>query len=245
MLRHRSPARTFLSAATLAVVLAAGGSLAGCSAASGDAPTTSPTASTSDAAVVAPAHADGYGLPAGDGLARIELWTDLSCPYCRQLELATGDLIADAVAAGTATLVIHPLNFVSTKHGDDTDWSTRAASALAAVSDAGENDRLPAFYALLQEHQTLADGTSHPTDDDIVALAQQAGVTSDISDAVASRRFGPWVSASNQHWLGATIDGTSQVVSGVPILVVNGTVIDLSADDLTGRLQAAIDAAQN
>ena len=57
MLRHRSPARTFLSAATLAVVLAAGGSLAGCSAASGDAPTTSPTASTSDAAVVAPALA--------------------------------------------------------------------------------------------------------------------------------------------------------------------------------------------
>ena len=156
MLRHRSPARTFLSAATLSVVLAAGGSLAGCSAASGDAPTTSPTASTSDAAVVAPAHADGYGLPAGDGSARIELWTDLSCPYCRQLELATGDLIADAVAAGTATLVIHPLNFVSTKHGDDTDWSTRAASALAAVSDAGEDDRLPAFYALLQEHQTLS-----------------------------------------------------------------------------------------
>ena len=117
--------------------------------------------------------------------------------------------------------------------------------ARVAHRGEGENDRLPAFYALLQEHQTLADGTSHPTDDDIVALAQQAGVTSDISDAVASRRFGPWVSASNQHWLGATIDGTSQVVSGVPILVVNGTVIDLSADDLTGRLQAAIDAAQN
>ena len=34
-------------------------------------------------------------------------------------------------------------------------------------------------------------------------------------------------------------------LAGVPILVVNGTVIDLSADDLTGRLQAAIDAAQN
>ncbi len=176
----------------------------------------------------------------------IQLFTDLSCPYCRMLEEATGDVLSEAVAAGTATLTIHPLNFVSAKHGDDTAWSTRAANALAAALDAGQGDRIPAFYALLQENQTTTDGTTHPSDADILALAQQAGITADLSDAVASQRFGAWVQASNDHWLGSTIAGTEKVVSGVPVLVIGGKVIALDgeATDVAQRVQAAIADAQ-
>ena len=106
-------------------------------------------------------------------------------------------------------------------------WSTRAANALAAALDAGQGDRIPAFYALLQENQTTADGTTHPSDADILAFAQQAGITADLSDAVASQRFGAWVQASNDHWLGSTIAGTGKVVSGVPVLVIGNEVPQL------------------
>lgn len=228
----RRTTRTVAVALTAAALL-----LAGCAAQT----PTDPAASTT--AVVAPAGASEYGLPAGDGPVHVDLWTDLSCPYCRMLEAATGDVLQDAVAAGEITLTLHPLNFVSGKHGDETAWSTRAANALAATLDAGEGDALPAFYALLQENQTLADGESHPTDADILDYAAQAGVTADIADAVDSQRFGAWVQASNDFWLGSTISGTEQVVDGVPILVVDGQVLDLGSADVPGDLRDAILAA--
>ena len=238
MPRRRS-ARTLLTAVTVTAMLATGAALAGCS--TTPAPQASePSPSVSAAGLISPQNADDFGLPAGEGAVRIELWTDLSCPYCQKLEAATGDMISDAVAAGRATLVIHPTNFVSAKHGDQTDWSTRAANALAAVSDAGGNDRLPALYALLQEHQTLADGSSHPSDDDLLGYIREAGVTADLTNAVTTRPFAGWVSAPNDHGMGSTIAGTSQVVQGVPILVIDGRVVDLSATDAIDQVRAAI-----
>lgn len=195
-----------------------------------------------DVAVVAPAHTESYGLVAGTGAVAISLWTDLACPHCQSLEADTGDAIKSWVESGDVTLTIHPLNFVSAKRGDDTDWSTRAANALAAVADAGQSDRLPAFYALLQEHQVSDAGAL--TDDEILALAAQAGVTADIQHAVTSQRFAGWVSSSNTHWLGSTIEGTQQVVQGVPILVVDGNVFEIRGDGTdAARLQTAVEAA--
>lgn len=229
------------TAAVATGALAVGALLTGCAATE---PSPAPSPTQSHSTVSAPAGADGYGLPAGSGPVRIELWTDLSCPYCRMLEEASGDVISEAVASGTATLVIHPLNFVSAKHGDQTQWSTRAAGALAATLDAGDGAALPAFYALLQQNQTLADGESHPTDDDIVTYATKAGVKTDLSDAVKTQPFAAWVQASNDYWMGRTIEGTTQVVKGVPVLVIGGTVVDLDAEDVAGTVKAAIEAAR-
>lgn len=231
---RRSPRTAVLAVVASALLLT------GCAAATPGGPGTAPTATT---AAAAPAGAAEYGLPVGTGKVSVQLWTDLSCPFCQALEAKTGDRLAAWVADGTVTFTIHPLNFVSAKHDDATDWSTRAANALAAAVDAGDADALPALYGLLQRNQTLADGT-HPTDEDILAIATQAGVTADISDAVASREFGAWVRASNDHWLGRTIDATQQVVKGVPILVVDGTVISADVDGALPALEAAVAAAR-
>lgn len=223
----RSP-RALVAAAALLVLLT------GCQAAA----TTAPTPS----AAAAPAAADGYGLLSGSGPVEVQLWTDLSCPYCMMLEAETGELLTQWVEDDAVTLTIHPLNFVSAKRGDDTDWSTRAANALAATADAGQGDRLAAFYAILQQNQVSEAGA--PTDEDILAFAAEAGVTADISDAVASQRFGAWVTASNEHWLGRAIDGTARVVDGVPILVVDGVVFEITEDGTNAsRLRDAVTAA--
>ncbi len=200
------------------------------------------TAASASPSVVAPGNSTEFGLPAGTGPVSIALWTDLACPHCQTLEEAMGADLQQWVADGDVTLTIHPLNFVSAKRGDATGWSTRAANALAAVADAGEADRLPAFYALLQEHQVTGDGAL--SDDEIIALAAEAGVEADISDAVTSQRFGGWVSASNDHWLDRTISGTEQVVQGVPILVIDGAVFEIRGDGTdAARIRAAVDAA--
>jgi len=223
--------------------------LGGCAAATETPAAETPASTHADSAPADGAPAEAAAVPAslgehmitvGDGPVEVALWTDLSCPYCAMLESETGELISSWVASGDVTLTIHPLNFVSAMHGDATDWSTRAAGAIAAVADAGEGQAIPAFYALLQKNQPTEAGAA--SDDDIIALAKQAGVTTDIGDAVASQKFGDWVRASNDHWLGTTIDGTTQVVKGVPVLVVDGAVFEIG-DANAERLQAAVDAA--
>jgi len=236
--------KTRVPALLLAPIVAGALALSGCAAAT-ETPASTPAESTPAASAPAmgadvPASLGDHVITVGDGPVEIALWTDLSCPYCAMLEAETGDLISTWVANGDVTLSIHPLNFVSEKHGDATDWSTRAAGAIAAVADAGEGASIPAFYALLQKNQPNEAGAA--SDDDIIALAQKAGVTSDISAAVTSQQYGDWVRASNDHWLGATIGGTSQVVQGVPVLVVDRAVFDI-ADGNADRLQAAVDAA--
>lgn len=229
------PALRARLAALLTVTVASTLLLTGCS-------TSASSPEPPAAAIVAPAAAVEYGVVAGSGTVSVQLWTDLSCPHCRSLETVTGADIQRWVEDGDIRLTIHPLNFVSEKRGDDTDWSTRAANALAAVADAGQADRIPAFYALLQEHQVSEAGALD--DDGILALAAQAGVTADIREAVESQRFADWVSASNEHWIGRTIDGTAQVVQGVPILVVDGQVFEIRGDGTDGaRLQAMVEAA--
>jgi hypothetical protein len=88
---RRRPHRLVLAAAAVALLTT------GC-VAQAPSPSDEAGASASTPAVVAPAGADGYGLPAGTGAVEIQLFTDLSCPYCRMLEEATGDVL-EAVAA--------------------------------------------------------------------------------------------------------------------------------------------------
>lgn len=241
--------RPTLSARLLLCVALCGTlALTGCSAPTDDSmsrPSASvPDASPSEAGAPrseAPASLHDHGVTVGDGPVEVALWTDLSCPYCAMLEAETGTLISSWVADGDITLTIHPLNFVSAKHGDTTDWSTRAAGALAAVAAAGEGDAVAALYGLLQKNQAAGDGAP-PTDEDILTLASRAGVTSDIRTAVETGLYADWVAASNDHWLGATIDSTSKVVEGVPILVIDGTVFEIG-DSNAARLQAAVEAS--
>lgn len=228
----RTPAALLASAAVAGSL-----ALSGCTASP---ETPAPAPGQTAPAVTVPANTDGYGITVGDGPVEVALWTDLSCPYCALLEAETGELLATGVDNGDISLTIHPLNFVSAKRGDDTDWSTRAANALAAAVDAGHADAVPALYAILQQHQVSDAGA--PTDDDILDFATQAGVTADISDAVTAQRFAGWVAASNDHWIGATIEGTEQVVQGVPILVVAGEVFEIQESN-ADRLQAAVAAA--
>ncbi|MBD7956033.1 thioredoxin domain-containing protein [Microbacterium sp. Sa4CUA7] len=221
----------------LAVVAAALVALSGCSAAGDEASAgggASPTSSPASLPV-------DEGLVTGDGAVSVELWTDLSCPYCAVLEETTGDDLEAWVADGTITLALHPMNYVSAKRGDTTDYSTRAANLLALTAQAGETDALLPLYALLQANQVDAAGA--PTDADLLAYAAEAGVAADLTAGVEGRTMAEWVQESNDRWVG-TVVGSDTPVDHVPLLVVDGETFEIRGDGSdAARLREAVAAA--
>lgn len=216
-----------------AVVAAALVALTGCTAAAPDAAT--PPAATATTLSV------DEGLVTGDGPVSVELWTDLSCPYCAVLEETTGDDLEAWVADGTITLALHPMNYVSTKRGDTTDYSTRAANLLALTAQAGETEALLPLYALLQANQVDAAGA--PTDADLRDYAREAGVAADLTAGVEGQTMAEWVQESNDRWLSAVV-GSDTPVDHVPLLVVDGETFEIRGDGSdAARLREAVAAA--
>ncbi len=177
------------------------------------------------------------GIVVGDGGVDIQLWSDPSCPHCMTLDAAIGEDLAAFVADGTATWTLHPMTYVSTKRGDTTDYSTRAAALLLGVAAAGEDDALLPLYGLIQQNQVTADHS--PSDEELLGFATAAGATSDLSTAIAD--YASLASAANDAWLGKPIPGTDQVVDHVPLLVIDGTVFDVHEDGTdAARFAAAV-----
>ena len=78
---------------------------------------------------------EGDGIVIGDGPARIDVFVDFLCLFCRQFEERAGADLARLAADGSASVVYHPLAFLerlSTNH-----YPSRASAASGAASDGG------------------------------------------------------------------------------------------------------------
>lgn len=182
------------------------------------------------------------GIRVGDGPVEVVLFGDAACPHCMVLDDAIGDELAERLDAGEITLVLHPMNYVSGKRGDTTDYSTRSAALLFAAADAGEEDAVPALYGLIQAHQVDENGA--PTDEDLLAFADQAGVDADLSPALSGDDYAALAQAANDYWLGREIPGTGVQLQFVPSVAIDGEWFPVQEDgsDLP-RLQESVDGA--
>ncbi|MDG4765839.1 thioredoxin domain-containing protein [Solwaraspora sp. WMMD406] len=92
-------------------------------------------------------------LSAGDPAAEVELevFLDYMCPFCGRFERANGDEIARLVRAGTVRLELYPLSFLNGVSAGS-EYSTRAANAVATVADRAP-DQFLAFHQALFEQQ--------------------------------------------------------------------------------------------
>jgi protein-disulfide isomerase len=210
-----------LVAIVVTVVNAAGGS----SRADAGAPTT----------LLAPAGATVAGaIPIGDPAApvKVEVYLDYMCPYCGRFDRANADDIGRLVAAGTVRLEIYPLSFLD-KTSNDTRYSTRAANAVATVADRAPATVLAFTQALFA--QQPHEGSSGLTDNQIAALARDAGVPPDVISTFAERTFEPWIAKVTDAAFASGITGT-------PTVKINGAVF--KGDLYTaGRLTDAITTA--
>ena len=173
--------------------------------------------STMDPAATAPVPSghtpEGGVLVGSDGARRrLVVFEDPQCPYCRQFEEVSGDLVRREVAAGAVAVEYRMRCFLGPE-------SVRADNALALAAEAGRFDQLrqEVFAAQPPEH---SGGFSV---EDLIELGRRM----DLRDpafvtGVREGRYEPWVLQVDQAF-------QEQDPQGTPAALLDGEPVDSSA----------------
>jgi protein-disulfide isomerase len=191
---------------------------------------------TTGAAATAPAGAVGDAVPVGPSSAphKVVVYEDFMCPFCGQFEAATRAPLQKQVDAGNVQLQYHVLAFLD--RSSTTEYSTRAANALAVVLDTSGPKAAKKFHDLLFEHQP-AEGSAGLSDAQLVDYAVQAGASrSAVEPGIKGRTFEQWVTNVTDQ---ASKDG----VNSTPTVMVDGKKLESTTiDGLVAEVEKAVGA---
>jgi protein-disulfide isomerase len=185
--------------------------------------------------VVAPRNLTGSGavLAGGAGApVTVEVYFDYICPACGAFEAANGDELDRLMSEGVAQLELRPISFLD-ETSEGTRYSTRSANAFATVVD-GAPDLAWAFHRALYAEQP-EEGTEGLTDDEIAAIATDAGVPGDVVDRFADATFEQWVAA-------VTVAAFDSGIQGTPTIKIDGEAFEgdpYTVGDLTEAIESA------
>jgi thioredoxin family protein len=143
---------------------------------------------------------------------RLVVFEDPQCPYCREFEEVSGDLLRREVAAGAVAVEYRIRSFLG-------EESVRAANALVAAAGAGRFDELrrEIFADQPPEHS----GGFAP--EDLLEMGRRAGLTdAEFVSAVRQGRYELWV---------REIDAVFEAEDpyGTPFAVLDGRAVDSDA----------------
>jgi hypothetical protein len=114
---------------------------------------------------------------------RLVVFEDLQCPYCREFEEVSGDLLRREVAAGSVAVEYRIRSFLGPE-------SVRAANALAAAAEAGHFNQLRRELFAAQP----AENSGGFTAEDLLESGRRAGLTGqEYATAVREGRYEQWV----------------------------------------------------
>lgn len=114
---------------------------------------------------------------------RLVLFEDPQCPFCRQFEEVSGELLRAAWKAGNVAIEYRMRCFLGPE-------SVRADNALALAAEANRFDELRTEMFAAQPPE----GTGGFTAEDLLELGRRAGVTgSDYVSGVGEGRYEAWV----------------------------------------------------
>ncbi|KAA9107821.1 DsbA family protein [Microbacterium rhizomatis] len=198
----------WISVAVVVVLVAVGGLVVWLNA-SASGPGTLPEASN--------VNTDTGAIAVGTGTDTMDTYIDFMCPVCNQFEKTYGSEIQSLVDAGTITLNIHPISILD-RSSQGTKFSTRAASAMYCVAVADPThavDFMQAMYA-----NQPAENSSGLTNDQIVSIAEGAGVTN-ASDCINAETYAKYVTSMTPKT--PVAPGSSGI--GTPTIAINGSVI--------------------
>ncbi|MDI6910612.1 DsbA family protein [Nocardioides sp.] len=169
-----------------------------------------PQAASGD--VVAPANIDpsgSFAVGQDDAPVTVEIYYDYMCPACGAFEAANSGELDRLVADGTARIELRPISFLD-EQSRGTRYSTRAANAFATVVH-GAPEQAWAFHTALYENQP-DEGTEGLSDDEIAAIARDAGVPDDVVERFGEGTYEPWTASVTQKAFDSGIQGTPTVV---------------------------------
>ncbi|MEU2349534.1 thioredoxin domain-containing protein [Modestobacter sp. NPDC049651] len=155
-------------------------------------------------------HTPDGGVLVGSSGARRRLvvFEDPQCPYCRQFEEASGDLLRREVAAGAVAVEYRMRSFLGPE-------SVRAGNALALAAEEGRFDQLrrEVFAAQPAEH------SGGFTAEDLLALGRAAGLDSPgFVTGVREGRYEPWVAEADRAFQEEDPNGTpAALLDGRPL----------------------------
>jgi protein-disulfide isomerase len=195
------------------------------------------SARTDTAEASAPSHTaegtggTGFGVGSPDAPVTIDVYADYLCPACRAFETGAASLLGQLAADGEAWIRYRPVAILD-RYSED-EYSTRAANAAAVVADEAGADAFAAFNELLFAHQP-AEGGPGLTDEELIALAAEAGADGDdVAVGIRELRFGDWVAEATDR---ASQDG----LTGTPWVLVDGTALRApTAETLADAVEAA------
>jgi hypothetical protein len=172
-------------------------------------------------------HTDQGGVLVGsdDAQRRLVLFEDPQCPYCRQFEEASGDLVRAAVAEGAVAVEYRMRCFLGQE-------SVRADNALALAAEVDRFDQLrPALFAFQPP-----ENSGGFTVADLTEFGRRVGLTSpDYVAGLRDRRYEAWVVRMDRLF-------QEQDPQGTPAAVLDGRAVDSSVlfrPELLGELLRA------
>lgn len=174
------------------------------------------------------------GQVSGADPVPVVLYEDFLCPGCGALEQTAGEFLDASVASGEIEIEYRPFAFLTEQSTNE--YSQRAWNAAACVIDQGGAKAFKAFHDVLFANQPR-EGTAGPDDDQLIAFAEEVGVTG-IEKCVDDRTFTPWVEAALKQ-------GMSDGVGTTPTLLVDGKVVEgagrtvPTVDDIKKAIAAA------
>lgn len=144
--------------------------------------------------------------PRGTAKNNLVMYADMNCVHCAEFDENYGAVIKQWVKQGVVSFEVRMVGFLDS--GSPTNYSSRAANALACTAESGPAKYLDFMGAVFDRH----DG-GEMSNKELISVANELGL--DISECVEEGTFRPFVQA-------ATLMAQSDGVAGTPALFMNG-----------------------
>jgi hypothetical protein len=151
----------------------------------------------------------GVLLGSDEAVRRMVVFEDPQCPYCRQFEEASGELLRTAWKAGAVAVEYRMRCFLGVE-------SVRADNALALAAEEGRFDELRSALFSAQPPE----GTGGFTSADLLSLGRRVGLSGpDYVSGVEESRYAAWV-------VGVEEGFQAQDPQGTPAAWLDGHAVD-------------------